>query len=81
MNMINRRQALKATAGTLLAGAGISANRAPEAESADGSTSQDTMHKPIQPPKLVSQDTVGIVSPASSFFRFMSPPCNGELHI
>ena len=26
------------------------------------------MHKPIKPPKLVPQDTVGIVSPAMSFF-------------
>lgn len=26
------------------------------------------MHKPIKPPKLVPQDTVGIVSPASAFF-------------
>ena len=68
MNKINRRQALKGTAGVLLAGAGISANRAPEAESADGSTSHDTMRKLIKPPKLASQDTVGIVSPASSFF-------------
>lgn len=68
MDKINRRDVLKGTAGVLLAGAGIFANRAPEAESADGSTSQDTMRKPIKPPKLASQDTVGIVSPASAFF-------------
>lgn len=68
MDKINRREALKGTAGVLLAGAGISANRAPEAEGADGSTSHDTMRKLIKPPKLASQDTVGIVSPASSFF-------------
>ena len=68
MDKINRREALKGTAGVLLAGVGISANRAPEAESADGSTSHDTMHTFIKPPKLVSQDTVGIVSPASAFF-------------
>ena len=68
MDKINRREALKGTAGVLLTGAGISANRAPEAEGADGSTSHDTMRKLIKPPKLASQDTVGIVSPASSFF-------------
>ncbi len=68
MDKINRRQVLKVAAGTLLAGAGISANRAPEAESADGSTSHDTMRELIKPPKLASQDTVGIVSPASAFF-------------
>ena len=68
MDKINRRDALKGTAGVLLAGAGISANRAPEAESAGSSTSHDTMRKPIKPLKLASQDTVGIVSPASSFF-------------
>ena len=68
MDKINRREALKGTAGVLLAGAGISANRAPEAESADGSTSHDTMRELIKPPKLASQDTVGIVSPASAFF-------------
>lgn len=73
MNKIDRRQALKVTAGTLLAGAGISANRAPEAENADGSASHDTMRKLIKPPKLVSQDTVGIVSPASSFFPIHEP--------
>ncbi len=68
MDKINRRDALKGTAGVLLAGAGISANRAPGAESADGSTSHDTMRELIKPPKLASQDTVGIVSPASAFF-------------
>ena len=68
MNKINRREALKGTAGVLLAGTGISANHASEAESADGSTSRDAMRKPIRPPKLVPQDTVGIVSPASAFF-------------
>lgn len=68
MHKINRREALKVTAGALLAGAGISANRPSEAESADGSTSINTMHKPIKPPQLVPQDTVGIVSSASAFF-------------
>ena len=68
MHKINRREALKVTAGALLAGAGISPNRPSEAESADGSTSVDAMRKPIKPLKLVPQDTVGIVSPASSFF-------------
>ena len=68
MNKINRRQALKVTAGALLAGPGISANRPPKAESADGSTSPKAMRRPIKPPKLVAQDTVGIVSPASAFF-------------
>ena len=68
MHKINRREALKVTAGALLAGAGISANRPSEAESADGSTSINAMHKPIKPPKLVPQDTVGIVSSASAFF-------------
>ena len=62
MNQINRREALKVTAGALLAGSGISANRA------DGSTSMPPMPKPTNPPKLVTQDTVGIVSPASAFF-------------
>ena len=68
MNKINRREALKVTAGALLAGTGISANRPLEAESADGSTSINAMHKPIKPPKLAPQDTVGIVSSASAFF-------------
>ncbi len=68
MNKINRREALKGTAGVLLAGTGISANHVLEAESADGSTARDAMHKLIKPPKLVPQDTVGIVSPASAFF-------------
>ena len=68
MNKINRREALKGTAGVLLAGTGIPANRLSEAESADGSTLLDAMRKPIRPPKLVTQDTVGIVSPASAFF-------------
>ena len=73
MNKINRREALKGTAGVLLAGAGISANHAPEAESADSSTSYDAMRKPIKPPKLVPQDSVGIVSPASAFFTIHEP--------
>ena len=68
MNKINRRQALKATAGALLAGTGISANCSSEAESADGSTSLNAMRKLIKPPKLAPQDTVGVVSPASAFF-------------
>ena len=68
MNKINRREALKVTAGALLAGTGISTNRPSAAKSADGSTSINAMHKPIKPPKLVPQDTVGIVSPASAFF-------------
>ena len=68
MNEINRREALKVTASALLAGTGISANRPSEAESTDGSNSINAMHKPIKPPKLVPQDTVGIVSPASAFF-------------
>ena len=68
MNKINRREALKVTAGALLAGAGISVNRPSAAKYADGSTSINAMHKPIKPPKLVPQDTVGIVSPASAFF-------------
>ena len=68
MNQINRREALKATAGVLLAGTGISANRSSEAKNADGSPSINAMHKPIKPPKLAPQDTVGIVSPAMSFF-------------
>ena len=68
MSKINRREALKGTAGVLLAGTGISANRLSEAESAEGSTLHDAMRKPIRPPKLVPQDTVGIVSPASAFF-------------
>ena len=73
MSKINRRQALKGTAGVLLAGTGISANRAPEAESVDGLTSHAAIHKPIKPPKLVTQDTVGIVSPASAFFTIHEP--------
>ena len=73
MNKINRREALKGTAGVLLAGTGISANRPSEAKGADGSTSINVMHKPIKPPKLVPQDTVGIVSPASAFFVINEP--------
>lgn len=68
MNKINRREALKGTAGVLLGGAGIFTNRASAARSEGGSTSNYAMHKPIRPPKLVPQDTVGIVSPASAFF-------------
>ena len=68
MNKINRREALKVTAGALLAGTGISVNRPSAAKYADGSTSINARHKPIKPPKLVPQDTVGIVSPASAFF-------------
>ena len=68
MTKINRREALKGTAGVLLTGTGTSANRPSEAKYADDSTSINAMHKPIKPPKLVSQDTVGIVSPASAFF-------------
>ena len=68
MNKINRREALKVTAGALLAGTGISANRSSAAKHVDDSTSINPMHKPIKPPKLVPQDTVGIVSPAMSFF-------------
>ena len=67
MNKINRRDALKVAAGALLAGTGIPANR-PAAKRADDSTSINPMHKPIKPPKLAPQDTVGIVSPAMSFF-------------
>ena len=33
----------------------------------------NAMHKPIKPPKLVPQDTVGIVSPASAFFTINEP--------
>ena len=73
MNQINRREALKTTAGVLLAGTGISVNRPSAAERADGSTSINAMHKPIKPPKLVLQDTVGIVSPASAFFTINEP--------
>ena len=68
MHKINRREALKVTAGALLAGTGIFPNRPSEAESADGSTPINAMRKPIKPPKLVPQDTVGIVSTASAFF-------------
>lgn len=68
MNKINRREALKGTAGVLLAGTGISASPPSDAQSADDSTSINTTRTPIKPPKLVPQDTVGIVSPASSFF-------------
>ena len=68
MNKINRREALKVTAGTLLAGTGIAANRPSEAKRVQDSTSINPMRKPIKPPKLVPQDTVGIVSPAMSFF-------------
>ncbi len=73
MNKINRREALKVTAGVLLAGAGISTNRPSAAKRADGSTSISAMHQPIKPPKLVTQDTVGIVSPASAFFTINEP--------
>ena len=73
MNKINRRDALKGTAGVLLAGTGISANPPSEAKYADDSTSINPMHKPIKPPKLVLQDTVGIVSPASAFFTINEP--------
>ena len=68
MNKINRREALKVTAGALLAGTGISANRSSEAKRADDSTVINPTHKPIKPPKLAPQDTVAIVSPAMSFF-------------
>ncbi len=68
MHKINRRDALKVSAGALLAGTGISANRPAVAKHADGSTSINPMREPIKPPKLVPQDTVGIVSPASAFF-------------
>ena len=68
MHKIDRREALKETAGVLLGGAGIFANRTSEARREEGSTSNHAMHKPIRPPKLVPQDTVGIVSPASAFF-------------
>ena len=68
MNKINRREALKVTAGTLLAGTGIAANRPSEAKRAQDSTSINPTRKPIKPPKLAPQDTVGIVSPAMSFF-------------
>ena len=64
---MNEIDALKVTAGVLLARPGISANRPSEAKRADGSTAINAMCKPIKPPKLVPQDTVGIVSPASSF--------------
>ena len=73
MNQINRREALKVTASVLLAGTGISANRPSAAKRADSSTSTNAMHKPIKPPKLVPQDTVGIVSPASAFFTINEP--------
>ena len=68
MNKISRREALRVTAGALLAGAGISVPPPSAAKSADGSTSINAMPKPIKPAKLVPQDTVGIVSPAMSFF-------------
>ena len=68
MHKINRRDALKVTAGALLAGTGIFANRPSVAKRVDDSTSINPTRKPIKPPKLVPQDTVGIVSPASSFF-------------
>jgi muramoyltetrapeptide carboxypeptidase len=68
VHKINRRDALKVTAGALLAGTGISVSHPSAAQSVDGSTSINPMHEPIKPPKLVPQDTVGIVSPASSFF-------------
>ena len=68
MNKISRREALKGTAGALLAGTGISANPLSAAKRIDDSTSINSMHKPIKPPKLIPQDTVGIVSPAMSFF-------------
>ena len=68
MHKINRRDALKVTAGALLVGTGISASHPSAAQSADGSTSINVMRKPIKPPKLVPQDTVGIVSTASAFF-------------
>ena len=80
MNQINRREALKVTASALLAGTGISANRPSEAKGADNSTSTNAMHKLIKPPKLVPQDTVGIVSPASAFFTINEPAFRG-LHI
>ena len=47
MNKINRREALKVTAGALLAGTGISANRLSAAKRVDDSTSINPMHKPI----------------------------------
>ena len=68
MNKINRREVLKVTAGALLAGTRIPANRPAAAKRADDSTSINPMHKPIKPPRLVPQDTIGIVSPAMSFF-------------
>ena len=68
MNKINRRDVLKVTAGALLAGTGISANDLSAAQRIDGSDSISPMPKPIKPPKLAPQDTVGIVSPAMSFF-------------
>ena len=68
MNKINRREALKVTAGTLLAGTGIAANRPSEAKRVQDSTSINPTRKPIKPPKLAAQDIVGIVSPAMSFF-------------
>ena len=68
VNKINRREALKVTAGALLAGTGISANRPSAAKPVDDSTSTNPMRKPIKPPKLMPQDTIGIVSPASAFF-------------
>ena len=68
MHKINRREALKVTAGALLAGTGIPVSHPSAVQSTDGSTSINPMREPIKPPKLVPQDTVGIVSPASSFF-------------
>ena len=73
MTKINRREALKVAAGALLAGTGISANRPSEAKRADGSTSTNARYKPIKPLKLVPQDTVGIISPASAFFTINEP--------
>ena len=68
MTKINRREALKVTASALLAGTGVSTNRPSAAKLVDDSTSINPMCKPIKPPKLDPQDTVGIVSPAMSFF-------------
>ena len=73
MHKINRREALKATAGAFLVGTELTANRPSEAKTADRSTSFNARHKPIKPPKLISQDTVGIVSPASAFFPIHEP--------
>ena len=65
---MTRREVLKIAASGFLGAAGISMNRPLAAKPTHDSTPRNSMPKPIKPPKLSIGDTVGIVSPASSFF-------------